>query len=140
VITATDGTRPLGMSANSFTSVSLDPPLILFCPARSSTTWPDIKATGRCCVNVLAGHHEELSRRFSLKGIDRFDTVPYAESDCGPRLTEAVAWIDCVLRDEHEAGDHTIVVATVIGLEASADSSPLVFHRGAYGTFAPGAR
>ena len=136
VITATADGRPLGMAANSFTSVSLDPPLILFCPANSSTTWPEIKRTGRCCVNVLAGHHEELSRRFYRKGIDRFAGVSYTERACGPRLADAVAWIDCVFRDEHEAGDHTIVVSRVIGLEASEDATPLVFHRGAYGTFA----
>ena len=136
VITATADGRLLGMAANSFTSVSLDPPLILFCPANSSTTWPEIQPTGRCCVNVLAGHHEELSRQFSRKGIDRFAGVDYTESDCGPRLADAVAWIDCVFGDEHEAGDHTIVVSRVIGLEASEDASPLVFHRGGYGTFA----
>jgi flavin reductase (DIM6/NTAB) family NADH-FMN oxidoreductase RutF len=66
------------MTANSVTSVWLDPPLILFCPAKSSTTWPGIRAAGNWCVNILAGHHEELTRRFALKGADRFVAVPHS--------------------------------------------------------------
>jgi 3-hydroxy-9,10-secoandrosta-1,3,5(10)-triene-9,17-dione monooxygenase reductase component len=139
VITAETDSGPVGMAANSFTSVSLDPPLILFCPARSSTTWPLIRAAGRCCVNIMAGHHEELTRRFSLKDLDRFADVAYTTHGYGPRLEESTAWLDCSLRDEHDAGDHTIVVATVVAIGDSADRPPLVFHRGTYGTFAPGA-
>lgn len=135
VITAQGRNGPIGMTANSVTSVSLDPPLILFCPAKSSTTWPGIRAAGNWCVNILAGHHEELTRRFALKGADRFVAVPHSPRSGGPGLDEAVAWIDCGLQDEHDAGDHTIVVAEVLGLEAISNLDPLIFFRGTYGTF-----
>ena len=139
VVTAHGVEGPAGMAANSVTSVSLDPPLILFCPARSSTTWPRIRAAGAFCVNVMAGHHEEATRRFALKDAERFAGVSYEPRPTGPGLTDAVAWIECELEDEHEAGDHTIVVARVVALEAVPDCEPLVFFRGQYGSFrAPG--
>lgn len=135
VIAAHGEAAPLGMAANSVTSVSLDPPLILFCPAKSSTTWPPIRDAGRCCVNIMAGHHEEVTRRFSQRGIDRFAGVGYSNRETGPALDDAVAWIECVIRDEHDAGDHTIVVAEVLAIEAAGSVEPLVFFRGRYGTF-----
>jgi 3-hydroxy-9,10-secoandrosta-1,3,5(10)-triene-9,17-dione monooxygenase reductase component len=135
VITTNGVDGPVGMAANSVTSVSLEPPLVLFCPATSSTTWPSIREVGAFCINIMAGHHEELTRRFSLKGVDRFAGIVYDEGPCGPILEDAVGWIDCVIREEHEAGDHTIVVASVSRIEAAPDSSPLVFFRGVYGTF-----
>jgi 3-hydroxy-9,10-secoandrosta-1,3,5(10)-triene-9,17-dione monooxygenase reductase component len=137
VITANGPDGPAGMTANSVTSVSLDPPLILFCAARSSTTWPLIRAAGSFCVNVMAGHHEETTRRFAMRGVDRFAGLEFRVTPSGPALADAVAWIQCTLRDEHEGGDHTIVVANVIALEtATTGVAPLVFFRGAYGTFA----
>jgi 3-hydroxy-9,10-secoandrosta-1,3,5(10)-triene-9,17-dione monooxygenase reductase component len=135
VITAHGADEPTGMAANSVTSVSLDPPLILFCPAKSSETWPAIRSAGRFCVNIMAGHHEEATRRFALKGVDRFSGVSYSQRDTGPALDDAVAWIECSLRDEHDAGDHTIVVADVLAIEAASGGAPLVFFRGRYGTF-----
>ncbi|MFL5843481.1 MAG: flavin reductase family protein [Solirubrobacteraceae bacterium] len=135
VITAYTDAGPTGMAANSVTSVSLDPPLILVCPAKSSTTWPAIRDSGRFCVNIMAGHHEEATRQFALKDADRFAGVSYTDRPCGPALDDAVAWIECAIRDEHDAGDHTIVVGAVSAIEAAADGAPLVFFRGRYGTF-----
>jgi flavin reductase (DIM6/NTAB) family NADH-FMN oxidoreductase RutF len=136
VITANTPDGPTGMAANSVTSVSLDPPLVLFCPAKASQTWPELRAAGRFCINVMAGHHEEVTRQFARKGADRFAGVAYTDRETGPALDDAVAWIECSLRDEHEAGDHTIVVANVLAIEAADDGEPLVFFRGRYGTFA----
>jgi flavin reductase (DIM6/NTAB) family NADH-FMN oxidoreductase RutF len=133
VITAQAEDGPTGMAANSVTSVSLDPPLILLCPAKSSSTWPRIRATGRFCVNIMAGHHEETTRRFAQRGIDRFAGVQFRRRPCGPALTDAVAWIECALRAEHDAGDHTIAVGEVTEIEAADDAVPLVFFRGRYG-------
>ncbi len=129
----------VGMAANSVTSVSLDPPLILFCPAKSSTTWPTIRAASGFCVNVMAGHHEEVTRRFAAKGIDRWAGLEYTERPTGPALDDAVAWIECRPYDEHDAGDHTIVVARVVAIEAAsrADAEALIFFRGSYGSFRP---
>jgi flavin reductase (DIM6/NTAB) family NADH-FMN oxidoreductase RutF len=135
VVTAYGPDGPVGMSANSVTSVSLEPPLLLVCPAKASTTWPDIRAAGEFCVNVMAGHHEEMTRRFAVRGADRFAGVSWRDGLCGPALDDAAAWIECRLRDEHDAGDHTIVVADVLALEAGEDPVPLVFFRGRYGTF-----
>src|SRR5690349_11318690 len=94
VVTAHGPTGPVGMSANSVTSLSLDPPLLLFCPAKSSETWPLIRETGRFCVNILAHHHERSARAFAARGIDRFVGCEVSERPCGPALADAVAWID----------------------------------------------
>lgn len=135
IITAYGLDGPFGMAANSVTSVSLQPPLVLLCPAKSSTTWPSIRRAQTFCVNVLASQHGELSRQFSRKDADRFAGVACSEHSSGPALTDAVAWLDCEIRDEHDAGDHTIVVASVLGMEANAIAAPLIFFKGKYGTF-----
>jgi 3-hydroxy-9,10-secoandrosta-1,3,5(10)-triene-9,17-dione monooxygenase reductase component len=130
------GGEPAGMAANSLTSVSLEPPLILVCPAKSSTTWPLIREVGRFCVNVMASHQAELCRRFAAVGADRFAEVEWHSRPSGPALDDAIAWLDCEICDEHDAGDHTIVIAQVASLDASGDGVPLVFFKGRYGTFA----
>jgi flavin reductase (DIM6/NTAB) family NADH-FMN oxidoreductase RutF len=135
VITAGAGERMVGMAANSVTSVSLTPPLVLLCPARSSETWPVIRQAEAFCINILGQHHEEFCRQFSRKGTDRFAGVAWHQRRCGPGLDGAAAWIDCRIRDEHHAGDHTIVVAEVLEMEAAGAAAPLVFCRGRYGTF-----
>jgi len=136
VVTAHHARGPVAMSANSVTSVSLEPPLILFCPAKTSSTWPAIRESGRFCVNVFAAHHEEISRRFAARGVDRFAGVAWHERPAGPALDDAVAWIECTIEAEHEAGDHLIVVGAVDSLDVRAGSTdPLVFFRGRYGSF-----
>jgi 3-hydroxy-9,10-secoandrosta-1,3,5(10)-triene-9,17-dione monooxygenase reductase component len=135
VIAAHGEDGPVGMAANSVTSVSLDPALILFCPAITSSTWPKIRAAGSFCVNIMAGHHEEVTRQFAAKEADRFAGVNYENRPTGPGLNDAVAWIECTLYDEREAGDHTIVVAQVVAIEAAREVEPLVFFRGQYGSF-----
>jgi 3-hydroxy-9,10-secoandrosta-1,3,5(10)-triene-9,17-dione monooxygenase reductase component len=135
VITAHHPDGPVGMACNSVSSVSLAPPLISFCPARGSDTWTALRTAARFCVNVMADHHEAATRTFARKGVDRFAQVRHHPRPCGPALDDAVAWLDCEIRAEHEAGDHLIVVAEVVSLEARPDAAPLVFFRGAYGTF-----
>lgn len=137
VLTSHGADGPVGMACNSVSSVSLTPPLISFCPARTSRTWPALRASGRCCVNVMADHHEAATRAFARKGVDRFSGIAYHQRIGGPALDDAVAWFDCEIHAEHEAGDHLIVVAGVLALEARRDVAPLVFYRGDYGTFAP---
>ncbi|MBN9623835.1 MAG: flavin reductase family protein, partial [Actinobacteria bacterium] len=88
IIAASGPDGPIGMAANSVTSVSLDPPLVLLCPAKTSTTWPHIRSAGRFCINVMAGHHEELTRRFAAKNVDRFVDVDYECGTAGPILGE----------------------------------------------------
>lgn len=139
VITAleADG-KPIGMAVGSFTSVSLDPPLVAFFPDRGSSSWPRIEAAGHFCVNVLAAHQEPLSRAFATRAEDRFAGVPYRLSETGlPILGDIVAWIDCELHAVHEAGDHFIVLGRVRALDVERQHAPLLFFRGGYGGFAP---
>ncbi|MFF7388924.1 flavin reductase family protein [Streptomyces scabiei] len=126
-----DGT-PVGMVIGSFTSVSLDPPLVAFLPGRSSTTWPRIMAGGAFCVNVLAAGQEGLCRDVSAKAPDVFDRHPWRGSPSGsPVLAGAVAWIDCDIADVWTLGDHYFVLGHVreLGVEKTG-AAPLVFSRG----------
>jgi 3-hydroxy-9,10-secoandrosta-1,3,5(10)-triene-9,17-dione monooxygenase reductase component len=134
VVTAMGPDGPIGFTCQSFSSLSLDPPLVAFAPARTSTTWPRLRAAGRFCVNVLAEDQEARSQAFARSGTDKFAGVSWAPSPHGaPMLEGVVAWIDSELWAEYDGGDHTIVVARVLDLGADADRSPLVFHRGGYG-------
>jgi 3-hydroxy-9,10-secoandrosta-1,3,5(10)-triene-9,17-dione monooxygenase reductase component len=137
VITALGADGPLGLTCQSFSSLSLDPPLVLFSPARTSRTWPRIREVGRLCVNVLAEGHCELSAAMARSGTDKFAGVRWGTSAHGaPRLEGAVAWLDCVLEAEHDGGDHTIVVAEVHGLSADPSARPLLYYQGRYAALA----
>lgn len=136
IVTATDGDGPVGMACNSFTSVSLDPPLVLFCAAKSSTTWPRIHNAHHFAVNVLGEDDEALCRVFATKDADRFDGVTHRRGSTGaPILTDALAYIDCETEVEHDAGDHVIVVGRVVELGYATEGKPLLFYRGGYGHF-----
>jgi 3-hydroxy-9,10-secoandrosta-1,3,5(10)-triene-9,17-dione monooxygenase reductase component len=139
VVTATlaDGRRA-AMVVGSFTSISLDPPLVGFFPDKSSSSWPQIKAAAKFCVNILADDQKDLCRRFSAKGDDKFAGVTHQLSASGsPVLDDVVAWIDCTLDAVHEAGDHYIVLGRVQELDIIRPEQPLLFFRGGYGSFAP---
>ena len=132
IITARTPSGPKGMTANSFTSVSLEPPLVLFCPAKTSETWPKLRDASRFCVNILAAQQEQLCRQFAKRDTDRFADVPFHSRIGGPALDNAAGWLDCGVETEHDAGDHLIVVARVLDFDANAGVRPLVFHRGRY--------
>ena len=134
VLTADTAEGPIGFTCQSFSSLSLDPPLVAFAPARTSTTWPRLRDAQRFCVNVLAEEQSGLSRQFARSGTDKYAGVDWAPSPHGsPVLDGVVAWIDSELWAEYDGGDHTIVVARVVDLGADASRTPLLFHRGAYG-------
>ncbi|MBS1886037.1 MAG: flavin reductase family protein [Actinobacteria bacterium] len=138
VLTAWERGTPIGMTCNSFTSVSLDPPLIAVCPAKSSQTWPKIRDAGRFILHLMPVAHEEMAQKFAQRDADRFVSVSHRATVAGPALDDALAWIYCSVVDEHDAGDHTIVVAEVVRLEGGGGGpQPLVFYRGNYGTFVP---
>lgn len=134
---AADGeSGPAGFACQSFSSLSLDPPLVAFMVGRTSATWPRIARAGVFCVNVLAAHQGELCRGFAVSGTDKFAGVPYDASPVSgsPRLTGAPAWIDCTIHAVHTGGDHLIVVGRVDALGAAdAPDGPLIFHRGRFG-------
>ena len=137
-ITAISEGRPVGMVVGSFTSVSLDPPLVAFLPDRNSTTWPLVQAAGRFCVNVLSEQQQDVCRALSSKAADKFEAVAYRLSAANvPILEDVVAWIDCELYAVHEAGDHYIALGEVLALDVGRPHPPLVFLKGAYGSFSP---
>lgn len=139
VVTAAEDDRaPTGMVVGSFTSVSLDPPLVAFFPAKNSQSWPRIERAGKFCVNVLASDQQALCQRFATRGAgDKFSGVAHRVSTNGsPILDGVVAWIDCTLEAVHEAGDHYIVLGRVIALEVETPGKPLLFFQGGYGEFA----
>lgn len=133
-ITAMAGNgKPVGLIVGSFTSVSLDPPLVGFFPDRSSTSWPRVEAAGRFCVNVLSDCQQGVCRSLAAKGDDKFADVDFSLSALGsPIIDGAVVWIDCELDAVHEAGDHFIVIGRVHGLDLHHEGSPMIFHKGGY--------
>jgi len=134
VVTALTDEGPIGFTCQSFSSLSLEPPLVVFAPACTSRTWPRLREIGRFCVNVLAEGQDAVSQNFARSAPDKFAGVPWTPSAHGaPVLEGIVAWIDGELWAEYDGGDHTIAVARVLDLGAHADRRPLLFHRGAYG-------
>ncbi len=134
VVTAQGDDGPIGFTCQSFSSLSLDPPLVVVAPARTSRTWPRLRALGRFCVNVLAEDQTELALTFARSGADKFAGVPWRPGRLGqPVLEDVVAWIDCELWAEYDGGDHTLVAARVLDLDADPGRRPLLFHRGSYG-------
>jgi 3-hydroxy-9,10-secoandrosta-1,3,5(10)-triene-9,17-dione monooxygenase reductase component len=121
VITALVGdAEPVGFACQSFAAVSLEPPLVLFCPSRSSATWPRIERAGHFCANVLTDGQRELSRRFGISaatGADKFAGLRWRACSSGaPVLEGALTWIGCAIEAVHEAGDHFVVIGRVIEL------------------------
>ena len=134
VVTAATADGPIGFTCQSFSSLSLDPPLVAFAPGRTSRTWPRLREIGRFCVNVLSEGQDDVSQNFARSTPDKFDGVPWTPSAHGaPVLDDVVAWIDGELWAEYDGGDHTIVVARVLDLGARPDRRPLLYHRGSYG-------
>lgn len=134
VITAMNDGAPVGMAIGSFASLSLEPPQVLFCPAKSSSSWPKIQAAGKFCVNILAEDQEDVSRVFASKAADKFAEIGWRRSGNGSPIIEGVlAYIDCDIATVVEGGDHEIVVGAVTDLEVRHEGGPLVFFRGGYG-------
>lgn len=132
---APDGS-PVGMTVGTFTSVSLDPPLVAFLPMKGSRAFATIVEAGRFAVNVLAGDQVALCRRFASRGGDKFDSVAWRPSPLGsPVLLDAPAWIDCELESVFELGDHAMVVGRVSELDVERSVAPLMYFQGGYGRF-----
>lgn len=135
VITTCDaGGTPHGMTVSAFSSLSLDPPLILVCVANEATMAPVLASTDTFAVNVLSAGQEAISRRFAGKVDDRFAGVGYHDGELGdPVLEDVLAWMQCRVVARHPAGDHVIVVGQVEHASA-ADGKPLLYYRGGYAT------
>ena len=136
VVTSMSDGEPVGMTCQSFASVSLSPPLVLFCPSRTSRAWPLIRRAGHFCVNILGESQQELSDAMATKGSAKFDGVGWSLSKTGaPLLDGVVGFVDCTVQAVHEAGDHDVVIGSVQDLghgDMSGSDVPLLFHRGRY--------
>jgi 3-hydroxy-9,10-secoandrosta-1,3,5(10)-triene-9,17-dione monooxygenase reductase component len=138
VVTSMSGDTPVGMTCQSFCSVSLSPPLVLFCPAKTSRAWPLIRTAGFFCVNLLAADQSALSDGFATRGEDKYAGVAWSHSKTGaPLLDGVVGYVDCTVERVHEAGDHYVVIGRVTALGAPSDARPLLFHRGRYAVTEP---
>ena len=133
VIAGLDGTEPVGFACQAFAALSLDPPLVLFCPARTSVSWQRLARTGRFCANVLAAEQRELARRFGVSSAVKFADVSWTPDPAGlPILAGVLTWASCAIETVHEAGDHYIVIGRVLRLGDSTAGDPLLFYRGRF--------
>lgn len=136
VVTAHDGDRPYGFACQSVTSLSLEPPYVSLCPARTSTSWPAMRAAGRVCINVLAGDQRDVCSSFAAGGGDKFAGIAWSRAANGaPAVHGVLARIEADLVAEHEAGDHTIAICRVTALDDVRAADPLLFFRGGLGSF-----
>jgi flavin reductase (DIM6/NTAB) family NADH-FMN oxidoreductase RutF len=119
-----------GMAASSFTTVSLDPPLVSVCVANTSTTWPKLARLERLGLSVLAGDHGSIARALAAKNGDRFSDVDWMATDSGAVFVHgATLWLECSPFKRIEAGDHEIVVLQIVSLAVYPDVAPMIFHR-----------
>jgi flavin reductase (DIM6/NTAB) family NADH-FMN oxidoreductase RutF len=128
-----DGT-PVGLTANSFTSLSLDPPMVLFCLDYKVASFDAFKPGGNFAVNILASEQQDLSNRFAKSGPDKWDGVKFDTWDSGcPILPGCLASMECKVSSINEGGDHVIVIGEVVRMErAQGDVMPLMYFKGGY--------
>lgn len=134
-----DDGAPDGMVVGTFSSVSLDPPLIAFFPATSSRSFERIRTAPAFCINVLASDQEPLCRQIATSPGGKFDGVGWRPGPLGaPVLDGVVSWVECTFEEVREAGDHLVVLGRVHGLAVERSTLPLLFFQGGYGRFSPG--
>lgn len=130
VVTSKDADGPIGFTCQSFVSVSLSPPLVLFCAAHTSTTWPRVAATGLFCVNVLSSLQRELGTTFARSGGDKFAGIPWSPSTLGsPAIEGCLAHVDCSIEEVRAIGDHDVVIGLVRDLRVAPSGSPLLYYK-----------
>lgn len=136
VVTGIDGDEPVGFTCQAFASLSLDPPLVVVAPGKSSTSWPRIAKMGKFCVNILAEGQEALCRDFAASGGDKFAGVGWHPGATGsPILDDVLAWVECTLAGVHDAGDHELVLGEVHEMGVDPRRTPLLYYRGGFGRF-----
>jgi len=135
VITAVDDGDPVGFSCQAFAALSLDPPLVVFCPARTSSTWPRIARAKQFAVNVLTHDQHDLAAKFGRSAPDKFDGVAWQPDGAGsPVIDGVLTWAGCEVESVHEGGDHSVVIGRVRELGECGGERPLLFYRGRFGT------
>ncbi|MFC3996625.1 flavin reductase family protein [Nocardiopsis sediminis] len=138
VVTADVAGEPVGLTATSFTSVSLAPPLVAFYIAESSTTWPKLRRADAFGVHLLADDQAAVAARFAAKGVDRFAHPTSWQRGTGgvPLLDDTAVRLLCRRDDTRRIGDHWLVVGEVVEAEVGAPRPPLLYHQGTFGGFA----
>jgi flavin reductase (DIM6/NTAB) family NADH-FMN oxidoreductase RutF len=138
IVTCNGPDGPTGLTTNAITSVSLEPLLLLVCFDNTSRTLPAVREAGRFAVNVLRAGQEDLARVFASKRVarEKFEAATHMDAHGVPVLDGALAWLACDLTALHPAGDHTLGIGEITHMDADRDGEPLVWFRGAYGTFA----
>ena len=136
-VTAAHAEGPVGLTCQAFTSLSLDPPLVLFCPARTSRSWPRIAETGRFAVNLLAADQRGVAEAMATGGADKFAVGTWTPGPAtgSPVLADALGHVECRVETVHDGGDHHVVVGRVLALRGAAEHHPgpaLLYHRGRY--------
>jgi 3-hydroxy-9,10-secoandrosta-1,3,5(10)-triene-9,17-dione monooxygenase reductase component len=136
IVTALEEGIPVGFSCQSFAALSLDPPMVVLAPARSSTSWPRIAKAGAFCVNILGEDQEAVCRAFAVSGGNKFDGIGWFPGPVtgSPVIDGSLAVVECELGQIFEGGDHEIVTGLVVALEVG-DGQPLLFYRGGFGRF-----
>lgn len=140
VVTSVCADEPVGMTCQSFSSISLDPPLVMFSPAKTSRAWPLIQRAGHFCVNFLAHGQESLSNTMASRGADKFAGIDWSLSNTGaPMFDGIVGYVDCTIHAVYEAGDHYVVIGQVQDMDFTVDDEgvspdPLIYFQGAYRT------
>lgn len=138
VVTGVDGDGPVGFTCQAFSSLSLDPPLVVVAPGKGSTSWPRIADSGAFCVNILADGQEAVGRDFAVSGGDKFTGVRWRPCGNGsPVLDAALAWVECSLERVYDAGDHVLAVGAVHDMGVDPRGRPLLYYRGGFGRFEP---
>lgn len=137
IVSGYAGGEPVGFTCQSFSSVSLDPPLVSFSVMKESTTYPRIAASGTFAVNVLAHDQDGISSQFARRGTDKWAGIRWSPTSSGnPIIAETLMWVDCEMWAEYEAGDHLIVLGRVLALSPPEwhREEPLLYFKGAYRT------
>jgi 3-hydroxy-9,10-secoandrosta-1,3,5(10)-triene-9,17-dione monooxygenase reductase component len=135
VVTSLSDGAPVGMTCQSFSSVSLEPPLVMFCPAKTSRAWPMMQRAGFFCVNFLSADQAGVSQAMATKGSDKYDGIDWRPASTGAPLIDGVlGFVDCTVHSVHEAGDHYVVLGRVRELGFGEEGKPLLYYRGSYDT------
>ena len=130
IVTSYDDAGPVGLTCQSVASVSLSPPLVLFCGGKRSQSLPRILATGRFAISILSARHRDMALQFAVSGAEKFRYDQWLLSPGGlPQLVGALVHVECKVEAVHPAGDHDIVVGLVEYIEASSEAMPLLFYR-----------
>ena len=128
---------PAGFAAQSFVSLSLDPPLVALCPGKQSSSWPKLRDSGSFCINILAADQKSVCDAMARSGGDKFAGIEWRAGATGsPVLAGVLGYVDCDMEAEHDAGDHTIAIGRVRDFQLNdSEKGPLLFFRGGYGQF-----